>query len=83
MLNCKDVTHIVATGEIDKLSWVKRLELRLHLMMCNHCREYMAQMAVLGRGVRRLFGHDPDPETLERLEARIMAESGCDEEEDV
>ncbi len=77
MLNCKQVTHIVATGEIDELTWLKRIEMRFHLMMCKHCREYMTQLLALGRGARRLFGFADDPETLARLENKIMADSGC------
>ncbi len=78
MLKCREVTRIVATGEIEELTWMRRIEMRLHLMMCTHCREYLAQIFALGRGVRRLFGLEEDPETLERLEREIMADSGCD-----
>jgi len=78
MLKCKQVTHIVASGEIDELSWMKRIEMRLHLMMCSHCREYVSQVFALGRGVRRLFGFEEDSETLARLEQNILAGSGRD-----
>ncbi len=78
MLKCKQVTHIIATGEIEELSWMKRIEMRMHLMMCNHCREYVSQIFAMGRGVKRLFGQEEDPETLARMERDIMADSGCD-----
>jgi len=77
-LNCKQVTHIVATGEIEELSWPRRLEMRFHLMMCKHCREYTTQILALGRGARRLFGFADDPVILERLENEIMAHGGRD-----
>lgn len=77
MLKCREVSRIVATGEIEELPWMKRIEMRLHLMMCNHCREYLAQIFALGRGVRRIFGLEEDAETLARLERKILADGGC------
>jgi hypothetical protein len=78
MLKCKEVTHIIATGEIDEFTWMKRLEMRMHLLMCTHCKEYVSQIFAMGQGVRRLFGSDEDPETLARMERDILAGSGCD-----
>lgn len=72
MMRCKEVSHLVASGEADDLGFMKRLELRLHLMMCRHCANYARQIRALGDGVRRLAAsQDPPPEELRHLEDRI------------
>ena len=74
MLNCRDVHHRVSSGEAEASNWMRRIEMRLHLMMCAHCRNYVMQIAAIGEGVRRLCGSEPaDPAELERMEHRICA----------
>lgn len=73
MLRCREVTHLVATGDVESASFVRRLELRLHLMMCRHCRNYVRQIAVIGEAARRLWGRDAaDTEEESRLETRVL-----------
>ena len=44
MLSCKDITE-KASAYLDKdLSWSQRLAVRLHLVMCLHCRRYLYQL---------------------------------------
>lgn len=75
MLMCNDVHHLVASGEVDELGWMRRVELKLHLLMCNHCRRYVDQMAALGRGIRDLLRrHEAEPGQLHRMENQIVAQ---------
>lgn len=74
MLRCREVTHIVASGEVERLGWRQRMQLRLHLMMCVHCRRYLDQLATIGRLARRVWGpQSTDPGRLARLERRVLA----------
>ena len=44
MLTCKDVATAIGRDEWRAASWRRRLALRLHLLMCSHCRRYAAQI---------------------------------------
>jgi len=74
MLKCKQVTHLVASDEITSLSWWGRWQVRLHLLMCVHCRRYVRQVRAIGRAARELWGAPPvDEKERERLEREILS----------
>ena len=78
MLACKEVTRIVAAEELDEAGWKRRLAVRLHLLMCWHCRRYAAQLRAIGEAARSILGtrpEDQDSEAIERLERAILAPS--------
>ena len=51
----------------------QRLALRVHLLMCRHCRRYAAQIQAIGMAARSLFREQgQDPKGLERLQERIL-----------
>ncbi len=73
MLKCKDVTRKIASDELAEAGWGERLGVRLHLLLCHHCRRYVAQLRSIGTAARNLWGsRSQDPPTLERLEPRIL-----------
>jgi hypothetical protein len=74
MLSCQEVTRLIASEDINHAGWLKRLELRLHLMMCRHCRAYAAQLEAIGKAVRHIWGIRPyDPTSIQRLRGQILA----------
>jgi hypothetical protein len=75
MLKCKDLSRLVASDGIEEFGFMQRMELRFHLFMCKHCRNYVAQIRSLGQGARDLASEsEPDPDQLQKLEKHI-----CDE----
>lgn len=75
MLSCKEVTRKITSEEVAEGSWWQRFQVRLHLLMCHHCRRYAAQLRAIGRAAQSLWGARPeneDPDTLKRLEAAIL-----------
>lgn len=45
MLTCRDVAHRHASDFIDgQLSWRARLGVRLHLLLCDNCNRFIAQL---------------------------------------
>ncbi len=73
MLTCKDVAKAIGQDELRTGSWQRRLALRLHLLMCSHCRRYAAQIQAIGTAARSLFrDQGEDPKGLERLQERIL-----------
>ncbi len=74
MPTCKDVATAIGQDDVRTLSWWRGLALRLHLLMCQHCRRYAAQIRAIGTAARRLFReHGEDPQTLERLQETILS----------
>ncbi len=77
MLSCKEVARIVASDLLDDLAWGRRLALRLHLLMCRHCRRYAQQLRAIAAAARGLWREESeDPSTLERLKRSIVQDSG-------
>jgi predicted anti-sigma-YlaC factor YlaD len=51
MLTCKEAIRLISDGLEGNLSWHARLGLKMHVLMCRHCRAYGRQL----RGLARLF----------------------------
>ena len=79
MLSCKETAHSVSTEDVTPVGWRKRLSVKLHLMMCRHCRRYAQQIEALGDAARSVFQQPPDdqsspetPENLAKLQSDIL-----------
>ncbi len=72
MLKCKDLSRLVAAEEIEELGFMGRMELKFHLFMCQHCRNYVAQIRCIGQGARDLAAESAgDEQQVQRLEKKI------------
>lgn len=79
MLRCRDVARKIASDEYAQAGWLGRAGLRLHLMMCRHCRAYAGQLQAISGAVRKAWqAVSEDQQALERLHKRILekAQSG-------
>ena len=75
MLTCKEVAKAIAQDESGKGGWRRTWALRLHLLMCRHCRRYAHQIQAIGPAVRSLLReHGDDPKAVARLEAAIVSD---------
>jgi len=73
MLTCKDVATAIGQDDVRALPWWRGFALRFHLVMCQDCRRYAAQIRAIGAAARRLSReHGEDPQTLDRLEETIL-----------
>jgi predicted anti-sigma-YlaC factor YlaD len=73
MLTCKEISRTIASDELATAGWRRRLSVRLHLLMCRHCRRYFRQMREIGTAARRIFGEErPDPDSQEQLRSSIL-----------
>ena len=72
MLKCRDLSKLVTADEIEDFGFMQRVELKFHLFMCKHCRNYVAQIRSIGKGARDLSAETgPDGEQLQRMEKKI------------
>ena len=73
MLSCKELARKIASDELAQAGWSERAAIRFHLLMCRRCRRYVAQLQAIGASARVLWGAGcEDPNTMERLESKIL-----------
>lgn len=58
MLSCREVNHILSEAQDRTLSLRERLPLRLHLAMCQGCRNFEKQLNLLRQATREFPGRD-------------------------
>jgi predicted anti-sigma-YlaC factor YlaD len=67
MQNCKEVSRIVASDEIEGAGLWKRFSVWFHLLMCRHCRRYARQIASIGALARRTHAQRPTADEADKL----------------
>lgn len=72
MLPCKDIVKILSSDE--KVSFLRRAELRMHLMMCEHCSAYSRHLKSMRKGFKSLFARltNVTPESVSQLEEHVI-----------
>lgn len=76
MPSCRDVAVAVSHDQLASLSWWRRAFVRWHLLRCNDCRGYVAQLRAIGQAVREMFRGASAESDIDRLVANILAEAG-------
>jgi len=54
LLSCKETTRLLSQGEDRRLAFGERVALRVHLAICNGCRNVSAQFRFLRQAVQAL-----------------------------
>ena len=67
MRSCKDINQNVDAHLDGELSWKQRVELRLHLLMCMHCRSYIQQLKNSIAAFRRTEKAECSDEQLDKI----------------
>lgn len=77
MLSCREVSGLVARGDLDGAPRRRRWAVKLHLMMCRHCRRYVAQLRRIAAASREVLSFAAPPrERLAGLEVSILHRCG-------
>ena len=58
MLSCEETTRLLSQGADRDLAFGERIALRVHLAICNGCRNVSAQFKFLRSAVQRLADHE-------------------------
>lgn len=74
MLSCREVTERSSRYVDAELGTMERLSMRLHLLMCVHCRRFVAQLRCLVAALGQRPAPAAPPETVERLLAQLPLE---------
>lgn len=73
MLSCVKATELMEIADTNPLSFRQHLQLRMHMVMCSGCRNYMKQTALIKEVLRKNFNAaDAVPDTA-ALEAAIIS----------
>lgn len=68
MLSCKQASRLISQSLDRPLDWRERLALKLHLALCDACRQFTRQLHWL-RGALRHFAHQAENDEAVRLPA--------------
>ncbi|MBZ0112976.1 MAG: hypothetical protein K8J08_10975 [Thermoanaerobaculia bacterium] len=80
MLSCREIVHVVAADQLEGAGVWRRALVRLHLLMCRHCRGYTDQIHAIGQAARELAGRTAaDDATEDRIRREILERSGIRE----
>ena len=71
MMTCKEVSTLVSTEQVHEAPLAQRIGVRLHLMMCRHCRRFRRQLFRIGR-VAGLIAGEVEHEPSSSFEGRIV-----------
>jgi hypothetical protein len=72
MPTCREVTRLLASGQLEGAALAKRILTRLHLMMCDDCGRYAKELRGLGEMAREALRAPLDPTRLAALERAIL-----------
>ena len=75
MLDCERATSYVMRADLEKIGCVKHVQLRLHLMGCRFCREFVRQYKWINReldGFRQIDPENPIVQ-LDELQRKRLA----------
>ncbi len=72
LLSCKEIVRLISSDE--RLSLMRRAELRLHLMMCEHCGRYKSQLQTLARAAVRLLDRriQESEDDIKKIEEEVI-----------
>lgn len=72
MISCKNVSKLLTSDQLPAQSWWKRMEVRLHLAMCDICSRLARQLEQLRSGARATReANEADAGLEERLIRRL------------
>nr|MBS0021936.1 zf-HC2 domain-containing protein [Gammaproteobacteria bacterium] len=71
MLNCRQVTDRASDYLDEALPFGERVQMRLHLMLCHHCRRYLRQLRAIVRALPGLPKTAVSEDTVRQVVHRL------------
>lgn len=68
MLNCREVVDSADQLLDGSMSRRQRFAIKMHLLMCRHCRRYVGQLRTLLRAIPFMHGQASDAEVAKVIE---------------
>ncbi|MBL3558524.1 MULTISPECIES: zf-HC2 domain-containing protein [Marinobacter] len=71
MLMCRDLARIASDYIDDELGTAQKLSVKMHLMMCRHCRSFIGNLRASTDLVQAHSSGKPDPELVRRIDEQV------------
>lgn len=75
MLKCRDIERMAGQLQDDELNWWQRLSMRMHLMMCHHCRRFVRQFAAIKKLAERSVSGQASDDEVQSVMDKINGSS--------
>lgn len=73
MLSCKDISQLTSDLLDKKLSFPMRMKIKIHLLICHKCRDFVKQMSIVVNTVKRLKPEEPQEKAINQQVETLMA----------
>lgn len=73
MLKCKEITELASKRLDTSIPWLKRSEIKLHLMMCKTCYQYVKQIEFIQNVFSGIDEHGENIVLSAAAKSRIQA----------
>jgi len=70
VMNCREIATLMDSDAVAHQPWITRVQFRVHLWVCWHCRLLARQIGWLGEAVRRSARSIPDADS--EFETRLL-----------
>jgi len=70
-LSCKKATELIEKKMHFRLSWMEKLQLKTHKMMCSACTHYEKQSELIEKGIAKSSKKDFSQEDVDQLKQLI------------
>lgn len=71
MLMCRDLARIASDYIDDELATAQKLSVKMHLMMCKHCRSFIGNLRASTNLIQAHSSCKPDPELVRRIDEQV------------
>ncbi|GAB4123637.1 MAG: hypothetical protein OHK0045_03430 [Raineya sp.] len=72
ILTCKEATLLIEKREAGKISFVERIRLKAHLLMCEACRLYEKQSKIIEKVLRKVSSKKNKEKLDEAVKQKII-----------
>jgi hypothetical protein len=71
-LSCMKATELMEKKLHFQISWVEKLQLSAHKMMCTACTRYEKQSGIIENGIASIMKKEPTADDVEKLKKMIV-----------
>jgi hypothetical protein len=71
-LSCIKATELMEKKLLFQISWIEKLQLNAHKMMCTACTRYEKQSGIIESGIVSLLKKEPTADDVEKLKKMII-----------
>jgi anti-sigma factor ChrR (cupin superfamily) len=83
VLKCRELVEHTDALLAGELTWSQRLSVRMHLLICHHCRRYVNYLKTLLRAIPGMHGKADDAEVEQVMRHIHDTKVGTDDSKDM